>query len=125
MTLVSRPNAPNIPVPQKLQPYALLLQEILESPEGYKPYIIYQEADHPSGEQYHSLNCAMPTLFASSGVGLHYEAMFNPQEYFFTEATMAAREFVNYMREFADLIESRLPELPPAPVGSHGQDGNG
>ena len=102
-------------LPAKLAPYGLLLSEILESPEGTKPFILYSLEDHPSGEQFHAVNCALPSVFAASGIGLHYEAMWNPQEYFFTEATMCARELVSYLREFADLVESRLPSS----VGSH------
>ena len=96
-------------LPRELADYGALLQKLLESPEGIKPFVMYALEDHPDGSQFHAVNCAMPTLFAASGIGLHYEAMFNPQEYFFTEATMCAREFVEYMRGFADLVESRLP----------------
>lgn len=105
-------------IPSKLLPYAELLEKILESPEGVKPYIIYEPPDDSSEIPHHGFNMAMPTCFATSGVALTYQAMFNPQEYFFTEATMCAREFVGYLRLFADTIEERLPSA--SPVGGVG-----
>jgi len=101
-------------VPAVLEPYVVLIRNLLTSPEGYKPHPIYFFNEDGETGPYHEFNMAMPTLYAQSGVTDGFRAMLYPQEYFFTEATMAAREFVEYLRLFADVIEQRLP----SPVGT-------
>lgn len=93
-----------------------LIEELGTDPHGIKPNVGPAQtkfSEDPTGAriQYWSIPFDLPQVGGALGIVKETSQMLMPQDYVFTEVTMGMRDVVNYMRAYADLIESKLPEV--------------
>lgn len=93
-----------------------LIQELATTEHGIKPNIGPANTkffDAPTGQkvQYWSISFELPAIIGELGIIKETDQLVYPQDFVFTEITMSMRDVVNYLRNYADLIESRLPEV--------------
>lgn len=101
-----------------------LLHELFREPEGHTPAVEFERTHlhDPLTDTWVDADVytVVPgTMYARVGFTPNMRDMFAPQEYIFSEVTMGAREFVNYLRRYADVIEERLPSATPPNHPSH------